>query len=239
VVSALIYPISVTIVGLLSTIFLLTFVVPRFEALLRDLKKDLPPATRVLMEISSLVQNWGPIAAVVLAVGAALFALRLRDPRFRLRVDRALLRLPLAGELLAKIEAERFARLLGGLVAAGVPLPAALATAGDAATNRAVAEAAASAVAGIERGDGVAAALAAPAVLPELLIELARVGEETGRLPDMLGKAAEVLKQEVEVTVNRLIGLLTPASTILLGLLVGGLILGVFNAVLEAYDIGI
>jgi general secretion pathway protein F len=239
VVSALIYPISVTVVGLLSTIFLLTFVVPRFEALLRDLKKGLPPATRILMDISSLVQNWGPVIAVVLAIGAALFALRLRDPRFRLRVDRALLRLPFAGDLLAKIEAERFARLLGGLVAAGVPLPAALATAGEAATNRAVAEAAAAAVAGVERGDGVATSLAAPAVLPELLIELARVGEETGRLPDMLGKAAEVLKQEVEVTVNRLIGLLTPASTILLGLLVGGLILGVFNAVLEAYDIGI
>jgi general secretion pathway protein F len=239
VVSALIYPISVTVVGLLSAVFLLTFVVPRFEALLHDLKKELPPATRLLMDLSTFVQDWGLLVGGVLAAGAVLFALRLRDPSFRLRVDGLLLRLPVIGGLVAKVEAERFARLLGGLVAAGVPLPGALATAGEAATNRAIAEAAAKAVAGIERGDGVAAALAAPGVFPELLVELARVGEETGRLADMLEKAAEVLKQEIEVTVTRLIGLLTPASTILLGVLIGGLILGVFNAVLEAYDIGI
>jgi general secretion pathway protein F len=239
VLSALLYPISVTVVGLLSTIFLLTFVVPRFEALLRDLNRELPPATRFLMDVSTALESGGPWVLLASVLLAALFYWRLRDPSFRAAVDRRLLGLPVGGELIRKIEAERFSRLLANLLGAGVLVPEALAIAGEAATNRAVAETAATAAAGVARGDRVAASLAGSGVLPELVIELTRVGEETGRLPDMLEKAADVLRQEIDVSVTRLIGLITPVSTILLGLLVGGLILAVFNAVLSAYDIGL
>ncbi len=239
VVSSLIYPASVMVVALLSTVFLLTFVLPRFEVLLRDLRHELPPATRIMLAAAHGLEAYGPAVLAAILLAALLFVVRLRTaPSFRLAVDRRLLRLPLVGSLILKIEAERFARLAGGLLAADVTVPRALATAREASANRAVGAALAAAQEGIERGDGIAASLAAPGVLPDLLIELARVGEETGRLPEMLAKAGEVLKQEIDVTVNRLVALLTPASTILLGLVVGGLILGVFNAILDAYDLG-
>jgi general secretion pathway protein F len=237
-VSSLVYPASVTAVALAATAFLLGFVMPRFEALLRDLRHDLPPGTRLLLALSHGVQDYGPLLLGLFAAAAVCFALLLRDPGFRLRVDSRLARLPVVGNLLLKIEAERFARLFGGMLASGVEPVAALATAREAAGNRALRAGLEAAQARVERGDGLVDALAAPGLLPELVVELARVGIETGRLPEMLARAADILKQEIEVTAARLVGLVTPASTILLGLLIGGLILGVFNAILEVYDVG-
>lgn len=236
--SSLIYPASVVIVALLSSVLLLGFVVPRFEALLRDLNRELPPATRLLIGLSQFIQDWGPWLLLAMGAGVVLFGLRLREPGFRRRVDQRLLRLPLLGPLLLKIEAERFGRLFGSLIDGGVDIPKALAIAGAAASNRAVAAALANAESRVLRGESISSALAAPGVLPELLVELVRVGDETNRLSDVLLKASDILKQEIDATTTRIIALLTPASTILLGLLVAALMLGVFNAILEVYDLG-
>jgi general secretion pathway protein F len=238
ILSSLIYPACVMVVALLSAVLLLAVVMPRFEALLHDLHRELPPATRLLIGLSELIQNWGPWLVLIAAVVAALFVRRLREPGFRRAIDRRLLRLPLLGALLLKIEAERFGRLFGSLIEGGVAIPEALAIAGAAASNRAVAAAILDAEARVRRGVGVSAALAAPGILPELLVELVRVGDETNRLADVLRKASDILKQDIDAMLTRAIALLTPASTILLGLLVGALMLGVFNAILEVYDLG-
>jgi general secretion pathway protein F len=237
-VSSLIYPASVVVVALMSSVLLLGFVVPRFEALLHDLNRELPPATRFLIGLSDVIQVGGPWLLALGAVGAVWLTLRLRDPAFRRAVDQRLLRLPLLGPLLLKIEAERFGRLFGSLIEGGVDIPKALAIAGAASSNRAVAAAIASAEMRVLRGEPISTALAAPGVLPELLVELVRVGDETNRLSDVLLKASDILKQEIDATTTRAIALLTPASTILLGLLVAALMLGVFNAILEVYDLG-
>jgi general secretion pathway protein F len=238
ILTSLIYPASVMAVALLSAVLLLAVVMPRFEGLLHDLHRELPPATQFLLGLSQFVQSWGPWLVLVLAAGAAWFVQRLRDPGFRRAVDQRLLRLPLLGALLLKIEAERFGRLFGSLLEGGVAIPEALAIAGAAASNRAVAAAILGAEARVRRGDSISAALAAPGILPELLVELVRVGDETNRLADVLRKASDILKQDIDATLTRAIALLTPASTILLGLLVAALMLGVFNAILEVYDLG-
>ena len=236
--SSLIYPASVVVVALLSAILLLGFVVPRFEVLLRDLNRELPPTTQFLIALADFVQNWGPWLLLAIGIGVVAFGLKLRDPAFRRTVDQRVLRLPLLGPLLLKIEAERFGRLFGTLIEGGVDIPKALAIAGAAASNRAVVAAIANAETQVLRGESVSSALAAPGVLPELLIELVRVGDETNRLPEVLARASDILKQEIDATTTRAIALLTPASTILLGLLVAALMLGVFNAILEVYDLG-
>jgi general secretion pathway protein F len=238
ILTSLIYPASVIAVALATAVLLLTVVMPRFEGLLSDLHRELPPATRFLIGLSQAVQIAGPWLLLAAAVGAAWVAYRLREPAFRQRFDQRLLRLPLLGGLLLKIEAERFGRLFGSLIEGGVAIPEALAIAGAAASNRAVAAAILGAEARVRRGESVSAALAAPDVLPELLVELVRVGDEANRLPDVLLKASDILKQEIDATTTRAIALLTPASTILLGLLVGALMLGVFDAILEVYDLG-
>jgi general secretion pathway protein F len=236
-VSSLLYPASVTAVSLVSAVFLLTFVVPRFEAMLREMHHELPAPTRAMLAVSGFLQATWPFLLVLLLGAAALFAVLLRKPGFRLAVDRRLLRLPFAGTLLQKIEAERYARLLGSLLAADVALPRAMAMAREAAANRAIAAALEDAETAVERGDFLPAALAHSGLLPELLVELARVGIETGRLPEMLTRVGDVLKREIEVTTTRFVSIVTPASTILLGLFVAALVLGIFSAVLEVYDL--
>jgi general secretion pathway protein F len=218
-------------------VFLLTFVVPRFEAMLREMHHELPAPTRAMLAVSGFLQATWPFLLVLLLGAAALFAVLLRKPGFRLAVDRRLLRLPFAGTLLQKIEAERYARLLGSLLAADVALPRAMAMAREAAANRAIAAALEDAETAVERGDFLPAALAHSGLLPELLVELARVGIETGRLPEMLTRVGDVLKREIEVTTTRFVSIVTPASTILLGLFVAALVLGIFSAVLEVYDL--
>lgn len=239
ITSSLVYPASVMAVALLSALLLLGFVVPRFEALLRDLNRELPPATQVLIALSSFISTFGPWLLLLLVGAGVAVAVRLRDPAFRRTVDAKLLRVPLIGPLIMKIEAERFARLFGSLIEGGVEIPRALAIAGAAASNRATAAALVAAELRVLRGDTISTALAASDALPELLVELVRVGDATNRLPEVLARAADILKQEIDATLTRTIALLTPASTIVLGLLVGALMLGVFNAILEVYDVGV
>jgi general secretion pathway protein F len=233
---ALIYPISVLVVAGISVSFLLAFVVPQFAGLLASFRHDPPLAMRVLLTLSDWFQVVGPPLAVLLVALAAWIVFRRRDPEFRAAFDLRLLRFPGLGLLLGKIEAERLAFLLGNLVAAGVTLPEAVAAAAAAATNAAYRAGLATARQAIERGDLLTTALAASALLPELAVELVRVGEETGDLATMLLKASDILARETEATTSELIALVTPVSIVLLGLLIGAVAYALLGTVLEVYD---
>jgi general secretion pathway protein F len=167
-------------------------------------------------------------------VGFVVF--RRRDPAFRAAIDRRLLRLPGLGKLLGKSEAERLTFLLGNLVAAGVALPDAIAATGAATANAARPSSLAAARQAIERGDKLSDALAAGDLLPKLALELVRVGEETGDLATMLTKASDILQREIEATTTEMIGLVTPVSIILLGLLIGVIAYALLGTVMEVYD---
>lgn len=236
-IGALIYPASVLVVACLSISFLLVFVVPRFATLLTGFQREPPFLMQALLDISHLVQGYGaPGAAVVFAL-AALFVFRRRDVAFRVAVDRRLLALPAIGTLLRKVEAERLTFLLGTMVAAGVAIPGAVAASRAATTNAAVRAGLADAERAIERGDGVAQALAAPRLLPELVLELVRVGEEIGDLAPMLLKASDMLRREIEATASAWVGLVAPLSIVVLGLIIGAIALAIFSTVLEVYDV--
>lgn len=234
---ALIYPLSVLVVAGLSVAFLLAFVVPRFAALLADFRHQPPLAMRLLVGAADLFQAAAVPALLAAAALAGLAAWRWRDPGFRLAAARHALRLWLIGPLLAKIEAERLLFLLGNLAASGVALPEALAATRAALGNEAFRTALAAAEAGIARGDGVAAALAASGLLPELAGELVRVGEETGDLAPMLVKAGDILRREVEATTGELIALVTPVCIVVLGLVIGAIAFALLGTVMEVYDL--
>jgi type II secretory pathway component PulF len=138
--------------------------------------------------------------------------------------------------MLGRSEAERLAFLLGNLVAAGVPVPEAAGAAGAAMTNAAYRSGLAVAQRAIERGDRLSTALAEGALLPELALELVRVGEETGDLATMLLKASDILRRDIEATTTELIGLVTPVSIVLLGLLIGVIAYALLGTVMEVYD---
>jgi general secretion pathway protein F len=233
---ALIYPASVLVVACLSVSFLLAFVVPQFATLLDSFRREPPMAMQVLLLLSGWFQQAAlPLMLLALLVVAYL-VYRRRDPAFRASLDRRLLSLPGLGRMLAKSEAERLAYLLGNLVAAGVPVPDAVAATGAAMTNANYAVRLAAAERAVARGDRLSAVLAEGKLLPETALELVRVGEETGDLATMLAKAGGMLRQEIEAATTELIGLVTPISIVLLGLLIGLIAYALLGTVMEVYD---
>lgn len=235
--SALIYPAVLAVGAVLSVAVLLTVVIPAFEPLFADSGRTLPPATRALLDVSAAVQA-GALPGLLAVLAAVLLLSRLhRAPGPAERLDGLLLRLPVAGALLAKVEAARFARTLGTLAGNGVPLLAALALAGSALRNRRMAAVVAAAAERLRAGGRLSATLLEAAVWPRLAAELVRVGEETGRLPDMLTRAADILEDESGRTLERLVALITPAVTLLLGAVVAGVVVALLSAVLAVNDV--
>ncbi|HEX3954184.1 MAG TPA: type II secretion system F family protein, partial [Stellaceae bacterium] len=196
-----------------------------------------PFAMRLLMAFSMLFQEAALPCVAVFAAMAGFVALRYRDASFRLAMHRRLLRLPGIGPLLGKLEAERLLHLLGNLVAAGVELPAAIAVTRAAMTSEAFRAGLAVTERGIERGDGIAAALEAGGTLPEMASELVRIGEETGDVATMLLKAGDLLRREFEATSRELIAIITPVSIVLLGLLIGAVAAAILGTVMDVYDL--
>ena len=235
--SALIYPVLLLILAVVSIVILLTVVLPQFTPLFENAGAKLPWLTRAVILVGDGVQHyWWLMLAVVL--GATWLARRqLRQPARRAQVDRWLLRVPLLGELLAKIDTARFARALGTLLANGVPPLTALAIVQDALTNATLRRALADAATAMKDGGGLAAPLGRAGVFPRLAVHLLGVGEESGQLDPMLLKIAEVFDRDVKSTIERLMALLVPALTIVLGAIVAVIITSVMMAILSAYDL--
>ncbi len=233
---ALIYPASVLVVAILSVSFLLSFVVPQFAALLDSFHREPPLTMRVLLTLSTWFQVGALPAALILLMLVLYVIWRRRDPEFRAGLDRRLLTLPGLGRMLGRSEAERLAFLLGNLIAAGVSVPDALTATGAAMSNTAYRSGLAAAQRAVERGDRLSAALAVGTLLPELALELVRLGEETGDLATMLLKAGDILRRDIEVATTELIGLVTPISIVLLGLLIGFVAYALLGTVMEVYD---
>jgi type II secretory pathway component PulF len=202
------------------------------------MNRELPLQTKLLLAASDVAAWLVPLLLAALAGAIALVSAGRRDARLGLAVDRALLALPLAGPLLRQMLAERAMVMLGHLLAARVEFRLALAATGAAIGNRAVAAALDAAREALERGEGPVAALARGGVFPEVALELVRIGEETGDLPGMLRRAADLSRREVEAASAVILSLVTPVSILALGLLIGAIIWGVFGSVLEVYEIG-
>jgi general secretion pathway protein F len=234
---ALIYPATVLVVAAVSIGFLLGFVLPRFAVLLDSLQRDPPLAMSLLMGISSAFQVLFLPVAVVLAAGALFVAARYRDQAFRLAVHRLVLHLPWLGPLIGKLEAERLLYLLGNLIAAGIALPAAIVVTRSAMASEAFRAGLVAAEAAIDRGDSISTALQASETVPEMAIELVRIGEETGDAAPMLLKAGDLLRREFEASSRELIGIITPVSIVLLGLLIGTVAAAILGGLMDVYDL--
>lgn len=235
--SALIYPIILVATAGLSITFILTTVLPEFKPMFAEAGQALPLPTRLVMFAGDLVGSYG--WAVVLAVCALGFGLRraLTRPIFRRRWDGALLRLPVFGTLVLKTEIARFSRTLGTLLASGLPLPAALAATRDVLGNRAMAEAVENMARDLRAGEGLSDLLRRTALFPGLVVQLVRVGEESGKLEDMLLRQAEIYDREVARTIERLMSALVPGLTIGLGLIVAGIITSILLAILKVNEL--
>lgn len=231
--SALIYPTILVAFAILSVMLLMTFVVPQFEVMFREAGRELPTATRALIAVSGFIRDFGWL----LVLGLALVWLFARQRNVGAVVDAYMLRLPYVGRLIARIETERFARALGALLSGGVALPSALDLAAGVLSNRAMARAAATVAGAVREGVRFGEAIVAAGLFPGVAAELVKVGEETGRLAEMLLQTADMEATELAATLRRLVAVAVPAVTILLGLFVAAIILAVMTAILGAYDL--
>ena len=230
VVSAMFYPVIVLVIAVLIMAFLLAFIVPKFKAIFDDMLggKPLPPLTEFVIGLSTVVQtNWYLIVAgvVALIVGYNFAA---KTKKGGAVIDAFKLRAPVFGDLTRKSSISRFSRTLGTLVTSGVPILQALNITRDTAGNAVVADAITKVHDSVREGESIVQPLEASGVFPPMVISMIDVGEETGQLPEMLLKVAEVYDDEVDNAVSGLTSLLEPVMIVFLAVVVGTIVIALF-----------
>jgi Type II secretory pathway, component PulF len=230
VVSAMFYPIIVLIIAVAILGFLLVFIVPKFEAIFADMLggKPLPALTRFVIGASNVVKDnilWIIGGAIILIVAYKLIA---RTAKGLQTIDLIKLRAPLFGDLTRKSAISRFSRTLGTLVTSGVPILQALTITRETAGNVIIADAITKVHDAVKEGESIVAPLEASGVFPPMVISMIDVGEETGQLPEMLLKIAEVYDDEVDNAVQGLTSLLEPIMIVMLAVVVGTIVVALF-----------
>jgi type IV pilus assembly protein PilC len=226
--SAMTYPVMVGIVVFTIAMIMLVFIVPQFETIYASLGGELPAPTQLLLKISKIVRTFFPLLIVLGIVGAVLFRRWIKTDKGRAIWDAFKLRVPVFGGLVQKTALARFARTLGSLTRAGVPILESLEIVAETAGNTVVATAVHDTQRGVKGGDSIARPLEQHEVFPPMVVQMMAVGEETGALDEMLDKIADFYESEVEATVDALTSLIEPMLIVVMGVMVGGMIISLY-----------
>jgi type IV pilus assembly protein PilC len=235
IISAMVYPLIVMTMAIGILCFLMVFIVPRFEVIFHDLlgDKPLPPVTQFVIGFSGFMKNHGLIlVGIVVAIGV-LYNFIGRTRGGRLAIDNIKLRMPLFGNLNRKTAISRFARTLGTLVTSGVPILQALNITRETAGNAAIARAIARVHDSVKEGESIVQPLEASKQFPPMVVSMVDVGEETGKLPEMLLKMADVYDDEVDNAVAALTSMLEPIMIVFLAIIVGTIVLALFTPLIS------
>ncbi|HYY13532.1 MAG TPA: type II secretion system F family protein [Chthoniobacterales bacterium] len=230
VAAAMVYPIIVMTMAVGIMGFLLVFIVPKFQAIFRDMlgDKPLPAITQFVIGVSSVVKNHGLILLGAIIALFAAYKLIARTRAGKSVLDAIKLRLPLFGDVLRKTAISRFSRTLGTLVTSGVPILQALNITRDTAGNMVIAKAISQVHESVKEGESIVQPLDASGVFPPMVISMIDVGEETGQLPEMLLKIADVYDEEVDTAVAGMTAALEPIMIIFLAVIVGTIVIALF-----------
>jgi type IV pilus assembly protein PilC len=225
---AMIYPASIMGVAALVVIFMLTFVIPTFTKMFKDLGADLPLPTQVVVWLSEFVRTY--ILLIIAAIVGCVFALRAyyRTEKGQSTIDALLLKVPVMGSLIRKVAVARFTRTLGTLVSSGVPILEGLRITARTAGNKVVEKAVLQCRVAVTAGKTLAEPLKASGVFPPMVIQMISVGEQTGALDAMLSKIADFYDDEVDTAVSAMTALLEPIMIVVLGVLIGGLVVAMY-----------
>jgi general secretion pathway protein F len=237
--ASLTYPAFLAVVSVIAVVVLLGVVVPRFKPVFAGAGKAIPFTTQAVLFAGDAMRNYGWLMLVGIALLAYLAAARLRDPEVRYRFDRWLVTAPVVGELFARVEMARFSRTLGTLLGNGVTLVAALNIVRDTMGNAWLAEAVGGVARELKEGRGLGRPMMETGRFPMLAVHMIQVGEETGRLDDMLMQVADTYDREVEVAIRRALSLLQPVMIVAMALVIGFIIIAILSAMLSVYDIPI
>lgn len=235
--SACIYPVIVITMAALITGVLMLKVIPAFKDIFMTLGADLPLPTKILIAVSDGVrQGFFPLLGLAFG-GVVLFRRALKTPQGRLRFDQLMLKLGIVGPIVRKVAIAKFARTLSTLVSSGVQILAALEIVADSAGNRVVSEAVLRVRSSIREGENIAAPLAASGVFPPMVVRMIAVGEQTGRLDEMLTKVADFYEEQVDAAVSGLTSAMEPVIISVLGVVVGSIVLAIFLPIFKLTEV--
>jgi type IV pilus assembly protein PilC len=234
--SAMVYPLVVLVMAIITITVLAVYVLPRFKDFFASLGAKLPLPTRMLIGLTDFLGNWwwALLGGIVLIVVG--FALLFRAHWGRRLRDRTLLKLWVVGEVVRYTIVERFCRLLASMMEAGVPLPEAMTVLGRGTNNVIFQEGLASVREAMIRGQGIAAPMAASKLFPGAVIQMVRVGEDTGTLDQQLEAAAAYFDKELDYKIKKLTSLFEPAVILFMGLIVGFVAIALVSAMYGIYS---
>ena len=227
--SALFYPISIIVVAFVITAVIMIFVIPAFEELFSSFGADLPGPTLVVMAISKIFVEWW--WAIFGAIGGSIYALLYtwkRSRKVQMFMDRLMLKLPIFGAVIEKATLARWTRTLATMFAAGVPLVEALESVGGASGNQVYVEATNKIRGEVSTGTALTVAMQNTGRFPNMVLQMAAIGEESGSLDSMLNKVADFYEAEVDDAVAALASLMEPIIMVVLGVLIGGMVIAMY-----------
>ncbi len=221
IVSAMIYPVLVLVFALLMVVALLLFVLPKFKELFDSMNVELPPTTKLLFGISAAAQHYWWLGLLMGVGGFFAFKAYKKTDKGAYQVDNLKLKIPVVGELVLKMAISRFSRTFGTLIHSGVPMMRSLEIVGETSGNRVIAHAVENARNAIREGQKISVPLQQSGLFPGMVTHMIDVGEETGRLSDMLTKVSDFYDMEVENAVKALTSMIEPCLIVVMGGMVG------------------
>ncbi len=239
IVTAMIYPALLVLVGLASVYILLSFVVPRFASIFEQGHMKMPTPTRIMLDLSHLVETYGPWVIGGLIVFFAVMQVYIRTTAGRFWWDSLRLKIPLLGDAMRKAETARFARAMATLVANSVPLVQSLGIAAAILNNKRIANSLEIVAQGVKRGEGVAGPMRKAKEFPPLASHLLSVGEETGKLDQMFSRMADIYEADTRAAVKRFTSLFEPLIILVMGIIVGAFILSMLLAITSINEVAV
>jgi type IV pilus assembly protein PilC len=235
--SAMTYPVVVLVLAILLTTVMLIFIVPTFTGMFESLGGELPLPTKMLVALSLVVRKVWYLLLAAPIVGWKAFTVARKQEKVRFQLDRIKLKLPVFGPLFHKVAMSRFARNLGSLLKAGVPILSALEITGDTVNNGVIAAAANDVKMSVKEGQSIAGPLGDHEVFPPMVVQMIAVGEETGALDTMLEKIADFYDSEVTAATESLTAMLEPLMIAVLGGLVGAMVVALYMPMFKIFDL--
>ena len=236
-VSVLIYPALLTLVCGMSIVILLTFVIPRFAKIFADMGGTIPLSTQILLSVSQFVKDtWWAIAGGLVVIGFGIRSYT-RQGEGKVQWDQLKLRLALVGNLVRQMEIARFARTLGTLIQSGVPILQALQIVRETVSNEIIARSIGEVHTGVKQGGSISKTLQNQGIFPPLAVHMITVGEETGKLDEMLMRVAETYEASLQTALKRFISLLEPMLILFMGLVIGFIVISMLLAIFSINEI--
>ena len=228
--SAMVYPCVILGIAVLALVGLMIFIVPNFSKIFDDLLEGepLPGITQFLINTSDTMMNQWYYYIIGIVSIVIIYKITVKIPAGKYAVDYAKYNMPLFGPIISKTAISRFSRTLGTLMSSGVPVLSALSIVKDTSGNETVASAVQKVYDAVKEGEGIATPLGKTKIFPEMVISMVEVGEETGKLPEMLDKIADTYEEEVNNAVGALTSLIEPLMIVALAGMVGTIVIALF-----------